>query len=625
MSLKTVYGTIDAWTNQDHPNVNHGPDSRLMLKGQTSHKKYGYVLFAKPFPPGALVLNATMTVTLAASWPGTTTITVRRVTASWRESGITWNNQPATSGTHVATKVVTGGAKDDAVTVDLTSMIADVAGGAAWYGVRVEIDANGPLYLWASEAVARPAPKLDIEWTMTPDAVTDMHPLDGAVVGTTTPVVTWTFRDTDGTADQASSQVQVDNTSDFASPVYDSGMVANAEQQWAVASGLSNGGDYFWRVKVTDTNGNVSDWSDTGAFHVTTRGTLTITSPSTTPEETTPPVSWTLGSGTQVAYQVILRDLIASPPSDPGGSIVFDTGRVASAGTTVAIPPGKLVRTDANGYQVEVRVWDNTDRESTPGSPGYSVATRTMTLTPSGVPTDVLTLTATDDAPAIALQWTRTNMPDNFALRVDGDVPAGHDLNGNTWDHLDPADYLISGTTYRLLWYRADPTVSHVYEVIAVVDNGSGVLQMSAGNPTATFASRPVGLWLVDEASGERVRFEGRDDPSGSWKVGEEATDYYPVGRRAPVHIVTSLRGYEGSMTGLYLNDWEDVTADEYRAALETIKASGSTAVRMIVQGFNIPVIVSDVSVAPSHPAGYSASFTFAQSDEFGAALGGRG
>src|SRR4249919_2059880 len=120
MSLKTVYGTIDSFTNQDRPNVNHGPDSRLMLKGQTSHKKYGWVLFAKPYPPGALILDATMTVTLAASWPGTTTITVRRITASWKESRITWNNQPATSGTNVATKVVTGGVKDEAVEIDLT-------------------------------------------------------------------------------------------------------------------------------------------------------------------------------------------------------------------------------------------------------------------------------------------------------------------------------------------------------------------------------------------------------------------------------------------------------------------------------------------------------------------------
>lgn len=624
MSTKTVYATIDAWTNQDRPNVNHGPDTRLMLKGTTSHKKYGYILFAKPFPPGALILGATLTLTLAAAWPGTTTITVRRVTATWREGRLTWNNQPATTATHLATKVVTGGAKDDAVTVDLTTMLADVAAGSAWYGIRVEVDVAGPLYLWASEAVARPSPKIDIEWTLVPDAVTDLHPLDGAVVGSTTPVFTWTFRDSDGTADQASSQVQVDNTDDFASPVYDSGMVANGEQQWAVASGLSNGGDYFWRVRVIDTNGNTSDWSDVGSFHVTTRGTLTITSPSTTPEETTPPVAWTLGSGTQIAYQVILRDLLAAPVTDPGGSIIFDTGRVASTDTSVAIPSGRLVRTDTNAYQVEVRVWDNTDRESTPGLPAYSVATRTMTLTPSGVPTDVLTLTATDDAPAVAFQWTRTNMPDYFALRVDGDVPAGTDAFGNTWDRLDPTDYLVSGTTYRMAWYRAEPSVGHTYEVIAVVDN-AGVLQMSTGNPTTTFTSRPVGLWLIDEASGERVRFEGRDDPSGSWKIGEEATDYYPVGRRSPVHIVTSLRGYEGSMSGLYLNDWGDVTADEYKAALEAIKASGSTHVRMIVQGFNLPVQVSDVSTAPFHPAGYSAAFAFAQTDEFSAALGGRG
>lgn len=622
-TTKTVYASVDSFSNQDQPGQNYGQASRLMLKGQTSHKKYGYVLFARPFPLGALVLDATLTVRLASSWPGTTTITVRRVTASWQESRITWNNQPATTATHEATKVVTGGAKDDDVTVDLTNMLGDVAAGSAWYGIRVEISVNGPLYLYASEAVGKPAPKLDLEWTLTPDAVTDLHPLDGAVVGSTTPVVTWTFRDADGTTDQASSEVQVDTTDDFASPVYASGMVANGEQQWQIPSGLSDGGDYFWRVRVTDTNGNVSDWSDTGSFHITVRGTLTLSSPSTTPEETTPPVAWSLGAGTQVAYQVILRDLLAVPVVDPGGTIVFDTGRVASTDTSVAIPPGRLVRLDANAYELELRVWDNTDRESTPGSPAYSSVTRTLTLTPSGVPADVLTLTAADDAPAVVLEWTRTNMPDYWALRVDGEIPLGVDQHGNTWDHLDPTDYLISGTTYRLPWYRAEPDVDHTYELVAVVVS-AGVAAMSTGNPTATFTSRPVGLWLIDEASDIRVRFEGRDDPAGQWKIGEDATDYYPVGRRSPVHIVSSLRGYEGQMSGLYLQDYLELTADDWRDQLEQLKSSGSTSIRMIVQGFNIPVAVWDIATAPWHPHGYSAGFTFAQTDEFAFALGSR-
>lgn len=621
---KTVFASVDTFSNQDQPGHNYGTASRLMLKGQTSHKKYGYVLLARPFPLGALVLSATLTLRLASSWPGTTVITVKRVTASWQESRLTWNNQPAVTATHQATHNVVAGAQDEDVTLDLTDMLADVAAGSAWYGIRVEIDVNGPLYVYASEAVGKPAPKLDLEWTLVPDAVTDLHPLDGAVVGSATPVVTWTFRDADGTTDQASSELEVDTTDDFASPVYASGMVANGDQQWQIPSGLSDGFDYFWRVRVTDTDGNVSDWSDTGSFHVTVKGSLTLVSPTTTPEETTPPVTWTLGSGTQIAYQVILRDLIAAPQGDPGGTIVYNSGRVASTDTSVAIPAGRLVRLDASAYELEVRVWDDTDRESTPGSPAYSVVTRTLTLTPSGTPADVLTLTATDDAPAVVLEWTRTAMPDYFAIRVDGELPNGTDQHGNTWDRLDPLDYFVSGTTYRLDWYRAEPDVEHTYEVAAVVIDGSAIAQVSTGGPTATFTSRPIGLWLIDEASGTRVRFEGRDDPSGQWKIGEESTDYYPVGRRKPVHIVTSLRGYEGQMGGLLLQDWEETSADDWRDALEELKASGSTTIRMIVQGFNIPVDVWDVSAAPFHPHGYSASFTFAQTDEFTFELGSR-
>jgi hypothetical protein len=619
-TTKTVYASVDTHANQDAPALGHGTGSRIVLKGQASHVKYGYVLFARPFPLGALILNATLTLRLAAAWGGSQTITVRRVTAPWRESTLNWNNKPATTATHEATVVVAAGAAEQDVTVDLTDMLADVSAGSAWYGVRVEVDGTANRYLWASEAVGKPAPKLDLEWTLTPDAVTDLHPVDGAIVGSTTPVVTWTFRDVDGTTDQASSQVQVDNSpGDFATPVYDSGMVANGEQQWQIPSGLSNGGDYWWRVKVTDTDGNVSDWSDVATFHVTTRGTLTLNSPTATPPETTPPVSWTLGSGTQVAYQIILRDLLA--PKGP--LVVWDTGRVASTDTSVAIPAGRLVKLDASAYELEVRVWDDTDRQSTPGSPAYSVVTRTLTLTPTGTPADISTLTATDDAPAVVLDWTRSSMPDYWLLRVDGEVPKGADQFGNPRDRLDPSDYLVAGTAYRLNWYRAEPDVEHVYEVVAVVIDGSSVAQLSSGGPTATFTSRPIGLWLVDEASGTRVRFEGRDDPAGQWQIGEEATDYYPVGRRKPVHVVTSLRGYEGQMQGLYLQDWGETTADDWRDAFEELKASGSSTIRMIVQGFNLPVDVWDLHVAPMHPHGYSAAFTFAQTDEFTFSIGG--
>jgi hypothetical protein len=615
MSTKTVYGIADTFSNQDQPGQNYGTATRLMLKGQTSHKKYGYIHLARPFPLGALIEDATLTVTLAGAWPGSTTITVRRVTASWAESRLTWNNQPATTATHEATVVVSGGAKDDEVAVDITDMMADVAAGSAWYGIRIEVSVNGPVYLWASEANGRPAPNLALTWSLSPDAATDLHPLD-AVVGSTTPTVTWTFRDVDGTSDQASSRVQVDTTDDFASPVYDSTMIANGEQQWMIPSGLSNGGDYFWRVMVTDTNGNVSEWSDTGAFHVTVKGALTISSPTTTPEETTPPITWSLASGTQIAYRVILVDNLADPLSLAGPTVIYDTGRVASAATTIPLPAGLMTEVDAARYTLTVMVWDDTDRESTPGLPAYSEASKTMTLTPSGTPADVNTIVVTDDAPAVHIVWTRTAQPDYFLLRVDGVVPVGVDAFGNTWDRLDPADYFVSGTTYALDWFRSAPGVAHVYEVIAVLLD-TGKLRMSTNGPTAAFTSRPVGLWLVDEATDTRVRFEGRDDPAGQWKIGEESADFYPVGRRAPVHIVTSLRGYEGSMGGLFLNDWEGTTAAEWKDALESLKASGSTAIRLIVQGFNIPVQVTDIEAAPSHPAGYSAGFTFAQTDEF--------
>lgn len=626
MASKTLTTAIDTWANQDAPGINHGTGRRLYLNGQASHKRYGYMFFGKPYPIGSLIVSAHLTLRLAAAWSGTNIITVSRITQPWKESKLTWTNAPAITATHAATATVTGGAKNQVVTIDVTAMLQDVAAGGAWYGFRVEINTTGNQYLWASDAPNDYGPQMDVTWTRLPDAVTDLHPADGGVVGTTTPTFTWTFRDIDGTSDQASSQVQVDDATDFATPVWDSGMIANANWQQLCGATLTDGSTYYWRVRVTDSNGNVSAWSDTMSLKVTSKGTLTLTSPGSTVEETTPPIAWTFTGRTQLAYRVILTDNLAIRTGGRSHiaviqpTVVWDTGRVTSTDTSVHVPRGLIAATDAGAYTVEVRVWDTTaGRQSTPGVPNYQTVSKTFTFGPSGVPAKVLTLTAAGDDPGVQLTWTRAAMPDYFAVKVDGDIPGGVDANGNTWDRLDPTDYFVSGTTYRLTWLNAEPNVAHTYEVVAVV-NSAGVMTMSSANPTASYTTAPRGAWLVDMDTGDRVQIMMKNEPS-DWGIGEEATIYYPLGRRDPVRIVTSIRGYEGSLDGRLLanSDGANTTADTWRARLEAMKgnAVGGDAIRLIMAGFNIPVGLAEVHIAPAADEGYIVSFAYAQTGEF--------
>jgi hypothetical protein len=626
---KLLRTSSDSWVNEDSPGTNHGPDRRFFLNGQASHKRFGYAYFSKPFPGGALILDAELTLTLAASWAGTTTITINRIVESWKESKINYTNRPSITTTHQATAAVVGGSAGQRVTVNLTSMVADVAAGAAWYGVQIQIDTTGNKYIWTSEAPNEHGPTLDVSWALVPDAVTDLHPADGAIVGDTTPVVTWTFRDVDGSSDQESSQVQVStDPDDFTTPVFDSTMAANTDWQQEITSGLTDGGGpYYWRVRVTDENGNVSPWSDVSSFTVTVKGTLTLSSPGTTVDETTPPVEWSLSSGTQEAYRVKLIDNFAvrnggrSHIAFIQPTVIWDTGRVLSTDTLIHVPAGLIAAPDTGAYTLELYVWDDTGRVSTPGSPAYVFDSVTFTWVPGG-PTAVGSLVATADDPGVLLTWIRSIVPDFFALRVDGDIPAGVDANGQSWDRLLPDDYLQTGTTYALSWMGAEPGVSHTYEIMAV-DNDSGVFKHSTGNPTATYTTSPLGIWLVDMDTGDRVQILMKNDPSGQWSIGEEAQDYYPIGRRDPVHITTSVRGYEGSMTGLLVEN-DGTTAEEWKERVEGMKGRlGSDLIRLIVQGFNFPIGLGAVEISPSAVEGYNVSFAFAQVGEYPFAVRG--
>lgn len=77
--------------------------------------------------------------------------------------------------------------------------------------------------------------------------------------------LSWTFTDPDAGDTQELYQIQVDDNSSFASPEIDSGTVdssSNTYTPW----GLSFGTQYWWRLKVWDSNGGSSDWISGPSF-----------------------------------------------------------------------------------------------------------------------------------------------------------------------------------------------------------------------------------------------------------------------------------------------------------------------------------------------------------------------
>jgi hypothetical protein len=139
----------DAYVDQAVPNTNLGsathldvqPDFLLSLVHQERRAFVKWDLSGCNFPTGTIVTSATVTVTEIQA-PATTLGGVQqrpyslyRVTGSWTESGIAWNNQPtvvssATASFTTATTVPT--AFNLTVTADVSSFVAGTATNQGW-------------------------------------------------------------------------------------------------------------------------------------------------------------------------------------------------------------------------------------------------------------------------------------------------------------------------------------------------------------------------------------------------------------------------------------------------------------------------------------------------------------
>src|SRR6185503_11337959 len=181
-----------------------------------------------------------LTIRLAGTaWTGTNTVTAKRIIQPWKEKTLKHSNAPSVTATNSANVVVTGGAADAAYDLDIAAMLNDVAGGGAWYGVRLEVDTSGGKKIWSGEAVKENMrPKLTIFSSSPPLAPNDLNPSGGHVLDDPRPFFTFNFRDPEGDDTQASLQFQMDDTSDLSSPVYDSGTVAIVDEEFDLGRNL---------------------------------------------------------------------------------------------------------------------------------------------------------------------------------------------------------------------------------------------------------------------------------------------------------------------------------------------------------------------------------------------------
>ncbi len=616
----TVKSHSDAWVDANAAHKNHGHGNRLWVRGSGSgNLRQSFVGFAKPFPhnDALVVLSATLHLRVKDDWSGNHNVTAKRVTETWKEHRVTYTNAPSVTTKNSATENVTNASDGDAVDIDVTDILGDIALGDDWFGIRLELDDDVARTFYSSDAPkGNYHPQLEVEWGFAPYPPTDLDPAGGQVVGIATPVLQWRFPDIVQENTQASSQVQISTSaSTFVADItYDSLQQSNTVHRWPLAgeTTIADGTTRYWRVRTWDDHNRASGWSDIVSFGRVAKGVITFVNPgpSNTVDDLTPLVSWTF-TGTQDRVQLRLQEILP----DKTLRLRWDSGAHHYTADHLTIPNrGPFVKQGSAGrgpyiksghnYRFQLRIWDDEDRAGLSNDPTFSYAQIDFTYQRSGVPAAVDSLTAVVSAiaaPAVVLTWTRASTPDWFALKADGE---------EIYHRLEPVDYAtgVAGQ-YRLTYWGATPRETTNYEIEAVVQTGDHA-QHSNGNPDRPATTNPTGVWLIDDDADEAVELRGTDTPSIT--VGESGTTYDLVGNRAPVRIVDSIRGYEGSFNGM-------VMSGEDRDLLLELKGKDKQ-LRVVMGNLNFPVWLEEVTVSPmAIPGGelHEAGFTFFQSDEF--------
>lgn len=571
------------------PSTRYGSPAALQIKASEA---YALIQFGLPkdLRKGATVLSARLRVTQSGSWAGSRILSARRTTSPWRVSTVTSTTRP-TATTGVQSTAPVGIIWEFDVAADVQMWVDGTAPNYGWTIATSDTDLRHIQGFAASTG----KPTLEITYAYRPGAPTSLHPSAGAV-SVAKPVLQF---DSD---DLASLQVQVDPAANGTTPAFDSGVVVTTQPQLDLATtsyaGLASGASTQWRVRVTNSAGMTSPWSQWASFSRVAKPTVTITQPTATVWEATPPILWT--SPGQIAYQVLVARAVAP------ATYIYNTGKVP--GTATEHTPSKpTFLKDGETYIIQVRTWDAVDREATVGDPAYALASITTVLDFDPAVAGVTWVDATQKsmAPWVDLTWSRAAMPDGWSVIRDGEVLEVTDQG---------SDLLVSGSIYAFRDWTAVANREHVYRVAPIV-NG----RTSRVGPTVTITPEIKGVWLGDPESGSDVMLFGTDDPEATY--GEEADTFAVIGAASTIDAVTALRGLEGSASGLLVDALDRVaTADA--ATLLRFKEQPTLRLRIAWAAVNIPGTIRNVNPVPrrlgtnTSEVTYNASFTFKQTGE---------
>jgi hypothetical protein len=104
----TTTAAADSWVGQNEPAVAHGTDATLRVRSKANGNARTLVRFSLPaIPSGCQVTGAQVRLSASTAAAGRT-LQLTPLAAPFTEAGVTWNNQPAVTGTSASAASRTG-------------------------------------------------------------------------------------------------------------------------------------------------------------------------------------------------------------------------------------------------------------------------------------------------------------------------------------------------------------------------------------------------------------------------------------------------------------------------------------------------------------------------------------
>jgi hypothetical protein len=137
----------DSYVSQAQPNSNFGTDANLHVRSLSLANRRTFLQFSLApcsIPANSLITAASLRLYMYAAPSASRTYDAHRVTASWTETGIDWNNEPAVAGSPTSS-VATGTTSDVTLAWDVTADVQAFVDGTTNNGWRIKDDTDGAL------------------------------------------------------------------------------------------------------------------------------------------------------------------------------------------------------------------------------------------------------------------------------------------------------------------------------------------------------------------------------------------------------------------------------------------------------------------------------------------------